>query len=304
MARILPPALIAALQSRTHYLCYCWQAIRQDGEIFGFTDHDVDVIFDAGDGHGSITYAAQTSFMGSDIEDQLGLAVSNVDLMGALASGSITADDIEDGRWDNAAITIFVVDYTNPTSANVVMVSGTVGQVTSGDLAFQAELRSLGQHFQQYIGSLLQPNCRSNMFDTGTGPSGGCNFPEPPPVPALVTSVTSRTSFQVTPTNTGSSFPDGTRGSLSGGYFAYGTCKALTGNNSGVTREIFTSDQGINLVTLLPFPDDFADGDLVELQFGCDKSLEVCRDNFDNVINMRAEPYVPGSDFVFRVNSE
>jgi uncharacterized phage protein (TIGR02218 family) len=305
MSRVIPPALLAALRSRTSFLCYCWQAIRQDGEIFGFTDHDVDVVFDAGDGHGSITYKASTSFMASDIQDQLGLAVSNVDILGAISDAAITTADIEDDRWDNAFITIFVVDYTNPAAANTIMVSGTTGQITNGDLAFQAELRGLSQYLQQYIGSLIQQTCRSDMFDTGTGPDHGCNFPKPPPVPGLIASVISRTSFSVTPTNTGSlSFPDGTKGSLSGGYFAYGTVTFLSGKNAGVSREVFTSDPSLNFVTMLPFPDDITDGDEVEMQFGCDKSLEVCRDNYDNVINMRCEPYVPGSDFVFRVNGE
>lgn len=301
MARPIPAALLAALQSRTSKLCLCWQAVRQDGEIFGFTDHDVDVTFNAGDGNGTVTYHAETSFIGSDIEDQLGLAVSNVDLMGALSSEAITIADIEDGRWDEATVTIMAADYTNPANAFTVLVSGSTGQITNGDLAFQTELRSLGQHFSQYIGSLIQQTCRSNMFDTGAGPDGGCNFPEPPPVSGTIASVTSRTTFQVSAVG---SFPNGTKGSLSGGYFAFGTCKAITGNNAGVSREIYTSDPSLNCTTFMPFPDDFAVGDQVQLQFGCDKTLEVCRDNFDNVINIRCEPYVPGSDFVFRVNGE
>jgi len=43
---------------------------------------------------------------------------------------------------------------------------------------------------------------------------------------------------------------------------------------------------------------DFAAGDEVELRAGCDKTLATCRDTFDNIYNMRAEPYVPGMDKV------
>lgn len=301
MTRPIPPALLAALTSRTTTLCLCWQAVRTDGTIYGFTDHDVNVIFDAGDGNGTVLYMASSSFVGSDIQDQLGLAVSNMDLMGALQSDAVTDADLEDGRWDEAVITIFAVDYTNPANANTVMVSGTVGQVTAGDLAFQAELRSLGQHFAQYIGALLQPTCRSQMFDTGKGVDGGCNFPKPPAVASTVTAQTSRTSFTVSAVG---SFPTGTRGSLSGGYFAFGTATGTSGANNGISREIFTSDTDINITTFLPFPEDIAIGDTFDLQFGCDKTLEVCRDNFDNLINIRCEPYVPGTDFVFRVNGE
>ena len=293
--RTIPAALQTALNSRTTTLCLCWLAVRQDGLVFGFTDHDADVTF------GGQTYAAATSFTGSAIEDQLGLAVSNVNLMAALSSNAITDQDLEDGRWDDCAITIYAVDWTNPVTGNAIMVKGTTGQVSSGDLAFQAELRSLGQHFQQYIGTLCQENCASNMFDTGKGLEGGCNFAEPSPVDGTIAGVISRTSFSVT---AGGSFPDGGKGSLSGGYFAYGTVKFLTGTNHGISREVFTSDSSLNFVTMLPFPEDITIGDTVEMQFGCDKLLETCLKNFNNIVNFRGQPYVPGTDFVFRINGK
>lgn len=301
MSRTIPASLLAALQSGTTTLCLCWQAIRADGTIFGFTDHDRDVTFDAGDGHGTIIYKASTSFTASDMQDQLGMAVSNVDLVGALSSEAITDADLEDGRWDQCAITVMVVDWSSPTLGHTVWVSGTTGQVTSGDLAFQAELRSLGQHLAQYIGSLVQPTCRSNLFDTGSGLDGGCNLAQPAAVAGTIATVTSRTAFKVTAAG---SFPDGTKGSLTGGYFAWGTVTFTSGANVGLSREVFTSDSGLNFVMLLPFPEDIVIGDGVHLQFGCDKSSEVCIKNFANGNNFRGEPYVPGSDFVFQVHGE
>ncbi len=299
MSRSIPSALQNALNSRSTTLCLCWKAVRKDGTVFGFTDHDVDVTF------GGVTFEAATSFTGSAIEDQLGLAVSNVDLMAALSSDGITDADLEDGRWDEANITIYAVDWTDPVNGHAIMVKGTTGQVSSGDLAFQAELRSLGQHFAQYIGTLCQENCASNMFDTGSGLEGGCNFAQPAAVDGVIATVTSRTSFSVTAAGT---FPDGTKGALSGGYFAYGTVTFVDdvtgGANHGISREVFTSTESLNFVTLLPFPEDIAIGDAVKLQFGCDKTLQTCVQNFNNILNFRGQPYVPGTDFVFKVNGE
>jgi uncharacterized phage protein (TIGR02218 family) len=34
---------------------------------------------------------------------------------------------------------------------------------------------------------------------------------------------------------------------------------------------------------------------------GCDKSHETCRARFDNVLNFRGFPHMPGNDFVVRV---
>jgi hypothetical protein len=30
-------------------LCTCWKIVRQDGQVFGFTDHDMDLTFSASD---------------------------------------------------------------------------------------------------------------------------------------------------------------------------------------------------------------------------------------------------------------
>ena len=37
---------------------------------------------------------------------------------------------------------------------------------------------------------------------------------------------------------------------------------------------------------------------------GCDKSLATCRDRFDNLVNFRGEPYVPGLDKMVQMREE
>lgn len=294
MTRDLQGDLQTSLDSGCTTLCLAWLVTRQDGTILGFTDHDEDIVIEGQ------TYTAMTSFTATAIEDQLGLAVSNLEVMGGLSSDAITDDDLAAGRYDSAVVTIFLANWAD-TTQYVILVRGTVGQVHSGNIAFQAELRSLGQHFAQYIGSICGPKCRSNLGDTGKGLEGGCRFSMPAPVAGVIASVTDRTTFSVTASG---SFPAGTKGSLSGGYFDYGSVKFTSGANDGVSREIRSSDDTVAIVTRMPFPLDIQVGDTVELQIGCDRTLPVCVQNFNNAVNYRGEPYVPGRDFVFRVNGE
>ncbi|WP_291156667.1 DUF2163 domain-containing protein [Hyphomicrobium sp.] len=49
----------------------------------GFTDFDRDLVFDA------VTYKAASGFTATAIEGQLGLAVSNLDVQGALLSDAL-----------------------------------------------------------------------------------------------------------------------------------------------------------------------------------------------------------------------
>ncbi len=54
------------------------------------------------------------------------------------------------------------------------------------------------------------------------------------------------------------------------------------------------------ITLFLPMPFDVSPGDSVSVSAGCDKSLAVCRATFDNVLNFRGEPFVPGNDLLFR----
>jgi len=55
-------------------------------------------------------------------------------------------------------------------------------------------------------------------------------------------------------------------------------------------------------VTLaLPMPYTIAVADTYSIAAGCDKSFTTCRDRFDNVLNFRGEPYVPGVDKLVQI---
>ena len=43
---------------------------------------------------------------------------------------------------------------------------------------------------------------------------------------------------------------------------------------------------------------DIQVGDEFTLYAGCDKSPDICRTKFSNIVNFRGEPYVPGPDFL------
>jgi uncharacterized phage protein (TIGR02218 family) len=296
LTRNVPGLFQAHLDTGCTTVCTAWRVQRQDGIVMGFTDHDEEFAI------GGTMYQPLSAFSASAVEDQLGLAVSNVDILGAISSDYITNDDLEAGRYDEASLTIFACNYTDADNQHATIRRGTLGQCQIGDLAFQAELRGLVQAYAQYIGALCSPKCRvANLGDTGSGLEGGCNFAMPAPVDAVVVAVTNRTQFQV---SAAGAYPDGTKGSLIGGYFAFGYALSMNGKNIDLSREIADSDPSLNITLTLPMPFDIQIGDTFQLQIGCDKTSEVCRINFDNLNNLRAEPYVPGSDQTFQVNGE
>jgi hypothetical protein len=45
--KTLPSGLQAHLSSGATTLAWCWRVMRADGAVYGFTDHDRDIDFDA-----------------------------------------------------------------------------------------------------------------------------------------------------------------------------------------------------------------------------------------------------------------
>ncbi|MGE4486375.1 MAG: DUF2163 domain-containing protein [Synergistaceae bacterium] len=77
--------------------------------------------------------------------------------------------------------------------------------------------------------------------------------------------------------------------------FVGGTVEWVTGENTGKVMEIKSVTGG--LVTMyLPMNYTIAVGDEFIATPGCTKKLFTCRDTYNNVLNFRGEPFIPGQD--------
>ncbi len=84
------------------------------------------------------------------------------------------------------------------------------------------------------------------------------------------------------------------------GYFDGGVIKMTSGPNDGLRMEVKSYTTG-QITLALPFPELVQAGDSYSMTPGCDKSLETCRDRFNNVVNFRGFPYLPGIDKLVQV---
>jgi hypothetical protein len=72
---------------------------------------------------------------------------------------------------------------------------------------------------------------------------------------------------------------------------------SATDNNGGLTMEIRDWTNSSSTIKLfLPMGFTIESGDKLRLYPGCDKRLATCRDKFNNVVNFRGEPHIPGAD--------
>lgn len=256
----------------TTTLATCWKVTRKDGEIFGFTDFDRDLVVE------SITYQAATGYTRSAIHTISNLAVDNLDIESALDSEILDANDLRAGVWDGATVEIFLVNWAALNQGKIILKRGTVGEIELRDSVFRAELRGLTQALSQQIVELYTPDCRADLGDSR------CKVD----IAALTV------SGEITGVADRRSFADTGR-EEDAGYWNGGLIAWTSGSNQGRKMEVKTFTGGA-FTLYLPMPDAIEVGDEYVLQPGCNKSFGMCKARYNNVKNFRGEPHVPGSD--------
>lgn len=85
-------------------------------------------------------------------------------------------------------------------------------------------------------------------------------------------------------------------------FFEWGVLKFLSGKNVGFAIEILHYDNVTKTIqTALPIPFKSEVGDIVQIQVGCDKRRRTCIMKFNNILEFRGHPDVPGQGQYFKV---
>lgn len=256
--------------------CNCWKLTRADGVVMGFTDHDAPLTL------GGVTYLPSSGFARSAISARADLSVDTTDVTALLDSSTITEGDLIAGVYDNALIEQFAVNWSDLTQGTLMLGYGRLGNVTTHRGAFRAEVRSLSQNLQQTIGERYSRFCRADLGDARCGVSLPAYT-----VTGTVTSVIDRQSFA-----------DSSRAEALG-HFNYGLLTWTSGNNSGLKIEVKSSG-GVAVVLFDAMPRAIQVGDTYSMHAGCDKLFATCKANFNNAVNFRGEPHIPGMDEMLR----
>lgn len=275
MSKACSVALAAHLAQATTSLATCWKVTRSDGQVFGFTDFDQDLTVS------SQLYKASAGYTRSAVQTAADLNPDSVDLAGVFDDVSITEVDLRAGLWDYASVEMFLVNWNDLTQGVLKLRIGRLGEVKAGRHQYTAELRGLAQNIQQEIGRIYSPACNADFGDARCGLNAALFT-----VTGAVTSVSSNRTF------------NDTARTEADGYFDYGKITWTSGDNNGLSMEVKQSVQSGGAIALqLPMPFTVQVGDAYSMIAGCGKDIQVhCLLKFNNVVNFRGFPYVPGSD--------
>jgi len=284
-------ALHAELRKPNIGVALVWRVVRLDGQTFYYTDHDAEIIAPEfqGDSPG-LTFSPLSPFAASAKKQTEGLAVDNITLTGFIDGGSPAIGPSEAEVlaeiWSDAAVTIWLCVWTNPSVGLLPLNEGTLGPMKFRTHTFEAEFRSIAERLQRPVHRTYTITCDAVLGDTRCGVDLNGS-------PALkqtvtVTSVSDNRTFNV---------------SLSGEtaqYFQYGLARWTSGNNNTLRREVIsqTIDTSVSpaedsIKLLVPMPYDVEVGDTIELTVGCDKRFATCRDKFSNSARFRGFPLIP-----------
>ena len=256
-------------------IAFCWRIERRDGICLGFTTHDRDLTIDG------LVYRAAPGMLPSAVSVTDGFDSDALDVAGALTSDAITGRDLEAGRWDGAAVALFMADWEEPGGERVAVAAGEIGDVSLTGSGFSAELRGPTALLDRPVVELTSPECRARLGDARcrVDMAGRVRITK-------VTAVVDEDVIEVAE-------------AAGGNAYGYGRLRWLSGPNSGLESAILRSE-GMRL-TLREAP-AFAPspGTLVEISEGCDKALATCAGRFGNVVNFRGEPHLPGIDLLTR----
>lgn len=164
--RTISTAMLGYLAADVRTLSACWLITRKDGQVFGFTNMDEPIVY------GGQLYKSAGGFTASAIEANSNLSVANLEA-DALFDGSVSKADIQAGVWDNAAISIFLVNPFDLSAGQVTLTAGTLGQFQVLNGRYKTELRSLAQQMQQGFGQFFSSTCRATFGDSRCAIAGG-----------------------------------------------------------------------------------------------------------------------------------
>ena len=287
----IPVALQAHYEQDATTYCLITRIKAKDGTLYGFTDLDVDVVYNpatvdpgaTGDDWGSLTHIANNGgFSAARYESSADLTVDNTELEITPDDSAITAQKLLAGLFDGAQCRVYRVNYADLSMGHELVMAGYLDSARVSQNRGYHAFRSLTDLLKEPEYTAWQKTCPHKF--------GGPKCPK-----AYVW-----TNGTVTASADSGSFT-GDDGAADHTYKP-GVVQFLTGANAG--KEMDVRDNASGLVSLalnMPFP--IAVGDTYKIREDCSKIYDDadhgCLHHWgaaDRNLYFGGQPYIPTAD--------
>jgi len=277
--RTISTELKTHLSQQVLTIAKCWKLTLSDSSVMGFTDHDKDIVYE------SQTYNSLIGFENDSISSKSDTDYDRTNAISILNSNYITEDDIIAGKYDHAEVEIFVVNYENLTMGRVLLFKGYLSNIRCENGKFYADLKGLESELERTIGYTFSPLCREEFCGAKCGLTASTYT-----FSGTVSSKTDNAQFYCDTSVIKTKAQN---------YFDYGIITFTSGNNNGQSTEVKQFSSG-NFVLAMEMPYDIAVNDTFDVIAGCNKKFSTCYNSFNNAVNFRGEPHLPGMEFMLK----
>jgi uncharacterized phage protein (TIGR02218 family) len=254
-------------------MALCWRLERSDGGGIALTSHDQPIV------SGSITFDPNPGMVPAAVSRSLGLDPDAGELAGALSSDALAEHDLALGRWDGSNLELTVVDWIDPDAPLISLLAGELGSVSVDGESFTAELNGAAARLEEPVCPATSAECRARFGDKQ------CRV-----------DLAARTLVATVTASDGATLMFNT---VLDDKFVLGRLRYKSGANCGLMSVIMSVDGASVQIRDLPRASIEA-GCRVELREGCDKRFATCVSRFNNAVNFRGEPHLPGNDLLTR----
>lgn len=282
--KTIPAVLLSHLAQTVTTRCFLAKVECQGqyaGQKYGFTNLDIDVTYD--DGDGPLLYNSDNGYTPLENTQTSGPDIDETELAGILSDTGITEQQVRAGLFRSAKVTIYRINYNDLTSGrHEVIAYGHAGKTKFERGSWKTEFWPLSELLNQLLGEVYSLTCNAKFGDAR------CKKAITWAASGTVTSVGTETDRIFS--DTSRTEPDG--------YFSdhNGIVEWLTGDNAGIEMEIdlYQADSAegtFELLMALPYPIQV--GDTYRPRRDCDQLFETCRDVHNNVTNNRGHHTMP-----------
>lgn len=263
-----------ALAEPLTFLCRLWKLDLANGQVFRFTDLNRDVVY------GGETYKYDPGIRVSSVVVSREQS-DNAEIEIATSAEFISQNRLRQGALDGASFELWITDWRAPDTYGLIsLFAGQTSEVSFHDkgkaqIGLSSEIaggsRNIGEAYsRQCRAKLGDARCKFNLAGTGV------NF--------TVDGIE----------DNGYAFIASELTALTDDYLKFGQVVWATGENAALGDELASNVQSSGKAVLATTPrNPIATGDTGTVFTGCDKTVEMCGNKFNNLANFRGEPYVP-----------
>jgi uncharacterized phage protein (TIGR02218 family) len=254
-------------------MALCWRLERTDGAGIALTSHDRQILTD------SLSFDPNPGMIPATTTRSLGLEPDTGELAGALSSEALADTDLSVGRWDDSTLELTLIDWSDPDGQPITLLAGELGSVSINGESFTADLRGAAAQLDEAVCPATSAECRARFGDKS------CRV-----------DLAGRTIAATIVASSGGLL---TLDQDVDDRFVLGRLRYMGGVNCGLSTLIMSAEGAAVKVRDLPRA-TVEPGCRVQLREGCDKRFATCVSRFNNAVNFRGEPHLPGNDLLTR----